>query len=34
MAENLMVRMKVFDLSYRGYRSLSELAKAMGTSVS
>jgi len=29
-----MVRTKVFDLSHRGYRNLSELAKAMGISVS
>jgi hypothetical protein len=34
MAENLMVRTKAFDLSYRGYRNLPELAKAMGISVS
>jgi hypothetical protein len=29
-----MVRTKVFDLSYQGYRNLSELALAMGISVS
>ena len=34
MSGNLMVRTKVFDLSYRGYSNLSELAKAMGISVS
>lgn len=31
---NLMVRTKVFDLSYQDYRNLSELAKAMDISVS
>lgn len=34
MSGNLMVRTKVFDLSYRDYRNLSELAKAMDISVS
>jgi transcriptional regulator with XRE-family HTH domain len=34
MAEGLMVRTKVFELSYQGYRNLSELAEAMGISVS
>lgn len=34
MAGDLMVRTKVFELGYQGYRNLSELAKAMGISVS
>jgi len=34
MAKNLMVQTKVFYLSYRIYRNLSELAKAMDISVS
>jgi len=34
MAENMMVKTRVFDLSYQDYRSLSELAGAMGISVS
>jgi len=34
MAKDLTVRTKVFELSYQGYRNLSELAEAMGLSVS
>ena len=34
MAENMLVRTKVFDLSYQDYKNLSELAEAMGISVS
>lgn len=34
MADNLRIRTKVFDLSFHGYRNLSELAEAMGISVS
>jgi transcriptional regulator with XRE-family HTH domain len=34
LAENMLVRTKVFDLSYQDYRNLSELAEAMGISVS
>jgi len=34
MAKGLTVRTKVFELSYQGYRNLSELAEAMGISVS
>ncbi len=30
----MLVRTKVFDLSYQDYRNLSELAEAMGISVS
>jgi len=30
----LIVKTRVFDLSYNGYRSLSELARVMGISVS
>jgi transcriptional regulator with XRE-family HTH domain len=34
MTESLRMRTKVFDLSFQGYRNLSELAGAMGISVS
>jgi hypothetical protein len=34
VAGDLIVRTKVFELSYQDYRNLSELAKAMGISVS
>jgi transcriptional regulator with XRE-family HTH domain len=34
MAENMTVKTKVFDLSFSGYKNLSELAEAMGISVS
>jgi hypothetical protein len=34
VAGDLIVRTKVFKLSYQDYRNLSELAKAMGISVS
>ena len=30
----MIVKTRVFDLSYRNYRSLSDLARAMGLSVS
>lgn len=30
----MIVKTRVFDLSYQGYRNLSELARAMGISVS
>jgi hypothetical protein len=34
VAGDLIVRTRVFELSYQDYRNLSELAKAMGISVS
>jgi hypothetical protein len=34
MSESLRMRTKVFDLSFHDYRNLSELAGAMGISVS
>lgn len=34
MSEDLMVKTKVFDLGSRNYNNLSEMAKAMGISVS
>ncbi len=34
MAESLRIRTKVFDLNFHDYRNLSELAGAMGISVS
>jgi len=34
MTESLRMKTKVFDLSFHGYRNLSELACAMGISVS
>ena len=34
MTESLRMRTKIFDIGFQGYRNLSELACAMGISVS